>query len=360
VSDHHRPQRDARGQRTADRPLQNPVAPVRRGLVLGAGGVLGFAWMVGALQALQDEEGFDPLDAEVVVGTSSGSILAALLACGVGVDALRRHQQGIPLPADPAIDWNYDADSGGALPPWPGVGVGSRDLLCRVARNPRRLPPLAVLSALAPPGRGTLDPVGRMITAVAAIGGLTERWPSRPQTWIVAMDYSAGDRVAFGRDGAPPAALPDAVMASCSIPGWYAPVALDGHRYVDGGACSPASLDLLAGHGLDEVWVLAPTVSFAYDRPRSPVARLERRVRRSFSRRLLIEAAAVRETGTAVTVLAPGPEDLQSIGGNMMNPRRRTAVLETSLRTSASALRRRVDAAPGTPRHVASAGTTAS
>jgi NTE family protein len=40
-----------------------------------------------------------------------------------------------------------------------------------------------------------------------------------------------------------------------------------------------------------------------------------------------------------VTVLAPGPEDLAEIGANMMDPSRRLAVLETSLRTSARALR---------------------
>ena len=315
----------------------------RRGLVLGAGGVLGFAWMVGALRALEDQEGFDSRDVDVCAGTSSGAILAALLGLGVGVDAILRHQQGIPLPGDPRIEWDYDSDVGGALPPRPGLRPGSRGLLLRVARHPRQLPPLVAVSAMLPRGRRPLQAVGRMIDAVAELSGQRAggpAWPTGRQTWIMTMDYDGGRRVAFGRPGAPPARLADAVMASCAIPGWYAPIEIGGRRYVDGGTCSPASVDLLAGAGLDEAWVLAPMVSFAVDRPRSAVARVERQFRRASTRRVLREATRLRAAGTAVTVLGPGPADLNVMGANLMDPRRRVAVLHTSLRSSAEALRR--------------------
>lgn len=312
---------------------------VRRGLVLGAGGVLGFTWTIAALRALQDEEGFDARDVEVCVGTSAGSVLAALLGCGVGVDVALRHQHGIPLPADPDISWDYDRDSGGALPPRPGFAVGSPELLLNVARRPWSVPPLAALSAALPRGRGSLGPLHSMIRRMSAPldeGG----WPSQPRTWIVAMDYGAGTRTAFGRDGAPVASLADAVAASCAIPGWYAPLPIGGRRYVDGGTLSPTSIDLLTGLGLDEVYVLAPMVSFSYDRPRSPMARAERSWRRVVTRRVLAEAAGLRASGTAVTILGPGREDLQAIGANLMDPRRRQAVLATAVRSSAAALRR--------------------
>jgi NTE family protein len=321
---------------------------VRRGVVLGAGGVLGLTWMTAALTALQDEEGFDARDAEVCIGTSAGSVLAALLGCGVGVDVTLRHQQGVPLPADPDISWDYDRDSGGAVPPRPGLGVGSPGLLLEAARHPRRVPPMAAFSAALPRGRGTLRPLHRMLEVVSApLDG--DGWPSMPRTWIVAMDYGSGSRTAFGRVGAPPATLADAVTASCAIPGWYAPVVINGRPYVDGGTLSPTSLDLLAGAGLDEVYVLAPMVSFAYDRPRSPMARAERQWRRVVSRRVLTDADALRRSGTAVTVLGPGREDLDAIGANLMDPRRRQRVLATALRTSAAALARGgSDAAPRT------------
>ena len=312
---------------------------VRRGLVLGAGGVLGLTWMIAALRALEAEEGFDARDVEICIGTSAGSVLAALLGCGIGVDVALRHQQGIPAPADPDISWDYDRDSGGAVPPRPGFGIGSPRLLFEAARHPRRVPPMAAFSAALPRGRGTLLPQHRMVEVVSEPlpdGG----WPVGPSTWIAAMDYAAGTRTVFGRDGAPAATLADAVTASCAIPGWYAPVVIDGRPYVDGGTLSPTSLDLLDCAGLDEVYVLAPMASFAYDRPRAAMARAERRWRRLVSRRVLADAELLRASGTAVTLLGPGPEDLQAIGANLMDPRRRQAVLATALRTSTEALRR--------------------
>jgi NTE family protein len=314
------------------------AAQPRRALVLGGGGVLGAAWMTGALAAVRDAYGWDPATAEVLVGTSAGAVLSALLACGVTVETLVNHQRGVPAPGDPQIDFNPDSASGGPLPPRPKFGIGSKALLASALRNPRRMPPLAVLSGLAPHGRGQLDAVATLISAAAELSGASGDWPAEPATWIVAMDYETGRRVPFGRAGAPPASLADAVTASCAIPGWYAPVTIGGRRYVDGGALSPTSLDLLAGRGLDEIVVLAPMVSFEYDEPASLVGRVERRFRRAMTRRVLHEAAKVRRQGTAVTILGPGREDLEAIGVNLMDPRRRLRVLDIALRTSARAL----------------------
>lgn len=312
---------------------------VRRGLVLGGGGVLGASWMIGALAALQDAYGWDPREAEVLVGTSAGSVLSGLLGCGITVDTLVNHQRGIPAPGDPGVDFDPDNASGGPLPPRPKMGIGSTSLLAQAVRHPRRLPPLAILSGLAPQGRGQLDAVGALIEAAVEAAESGDGWAPHDATWIVTMDYDTGRRVPFGRAGAPPALLRDAVMASCAIPGWYAPVTIDGRRYVDGGTCSPTSLDLLAGRGLDEVVVLAPMVSFEMDEPASLVGRVERRFRRAMTKRVLREAAKVRRHGTAVTILGPGREDLETIGVNLMDPRRRLRVLDTSLRTSAAALK---------------------
>jgi NTE family protein len=262
-------------------------------------------------------------------------VLAGLLGSGLTVSHLLDHQRGIPLPHELEDDWVYDSATGGARPPRPAIGVGSPALLRRSVTNLRRLPPLAVLAALTPTGKGNLAEVGRMMAAVAHDTG----WVSRDGVWVVAMDYDTGRRVAFGRDGSPSAALADAVMASCAIPGWYAPVAIDGRRYVDGGTLSPTSIDLVAREDLDEVYVLAPMASFVSDRPRNVTARLERQLRRRLTRRMLAEAQKVSRRGAAVTVLTPGPEDLEEMGANLMDPSRRLTVLETSLRTSAHALR---------------------
>jgi NTE family protein len=310
-----------------------PSTP-RRGIVLGGGGVLGAAWMIGALSALRDTWQWEPHDADVLVGTSAGAVLAALLGCGVTADTLADNQRGIAAPGDPALEFDPDSASGASLPGLPRLRIGSPALLAAAVRHPRRLPPLAVFAGLAPHGRGSLEPVRALIDAANPRGG----WAPHPATWLVTMDYEAGRRVAFGRPGAPAASLSDAVVASCAIPGWYAPAVIGGRRYVDGGTCSPTSLDLVARESLDEVVVLAPMVSFDMDDPQTLVGRVERRFRRAMTKRVLHEAAKVRRNGATVTVLGPGREDLEAIGVNLMDARRRRTVFETSLRTSAHAL----------------------
>lgn len=198
----------------------------RRGLVLGAGGVLGASWTIGALQAVAEVEGFDPRDADVIVGTSAGSVLAALLGSGLSVPDLLAHQHGAALPFEDGFGAAYDPSATPAYPSRPRLGPGSPALLRRSVTHPRQLPPLAVLAALTPAGTGTLAEVGRMVASVAVADG----WLERDGVWVVAMDYDSGRRVAFGRDGAPQARLDEAVMASCAIPGWYAPVAIGGRR----------------------------------------------------------------------------------------------------------------------------------
>jgi NTE family protein len=74
------------------------------------------------------------------------------------------------------------------------------------------------------------------------------------------------------------------------------------------------------------------------DRPRKPHEHLERRLRGLITLALLREARMLRSLGIRVTLLTPGPEDVAAMGVNLMDPRRRMAVLETSLRSSAAAL----------------------
>jgi NTE family protein len=307
----------------------------RTGIVLGAGGVLGAAWMTGALSALQDELGVDARAAQVIQGTSAGSVLAAMLGAGLAVDVLRDHQRGIPLPGDLHIPWDHDTSTGGPTPARPRLGLGSPGLLRRVGR--RELPPRTAIWAVLPPGRGSLQPLRDVVDSVVGAG----RWAPREGVRTVAMDYATGDRAVFGTPEAPATSLGEAVMASCSIPGWYAPVEIAGRAYIDGGARSGTSVDLLAGAGLDEVYVLAPMASFALDRPVGVWTRLERRWRRYVTTRLMREVAVAERAGASVTVLCPGPEDLVAMGANLMDPARRRRVLETSLRTSARELHAR-------------------
>jgi NTE family protein len=290
---------------------------------------------MGALSALCEARGFEGSEVEVIVGTSAGAVLGSFIARGVSNEVLARHQRGAGAASDPHIE--YDYEDARSLPQSPRWGtVGSPRLLAEAARHPRSVPAAVALSAMLPEGRGSLEPIGSLVRGRA---GEEPSWPCSPQLWIPATDFETGRRIVFGAPGAPEATVSEAVMASCAIPAWYRPMTINGRRYIDGGTCSATSADLLARLELDEVYVLAPMASFELDCPVSPLARIERQLRRATTRRLQREAAKLRAVGTSVTMLAPGPEDLAVIGANMMDSRKRMEVFETALKTSESALR---------------------
>ena len=160
----------------------------RRGLVLGAGGVLGAAWTTGALAAVQEHLGWDPREAEVIVGTSAGSVLAASLGCGLGVQELLGHQRG---ETGTGIEYDHETGAGGARPPVPRLLPGSPRGMVRTALHPLRMTPMMALSTALPTGRGSLAPVGDLVDAVVPYG----QWAPHPATWVVAMDYDDDGRL---------------------------------------------------------------------------------------------------------------------------------------------------------------------
>ena len=306
----------------------------RIALVLGAGGVLGAAWMTGALACLADRLPCPPGDVDLVVGTSAGSVLAAALRCRAPFEEIAAWQRGQAtglLTESVAL-----AAQDGPLPPLPRMRFGSVPLARAALLTPHRVPPWVAASAWLPYGRARHTALRSLIT------GLRQRdagsgWVDRA-TWISAVDYDTGQRVLFGRDGAPPAALPEAVVASCSIPGWYEPAVIGGRRYVDGGVRSMTSLDALGSIDVEEVYVLAPLASTETDHPLQPHLRMERGLRQVLTHVVIRQAKALAARGKQVTVLTPGPRDLAAMGINPMDPRRRQAVLDLSYRTSAEAL----------------------
>jgi hypothetical protein len=90
----------------------------------------------------------------------------------------------------------------------------------------------------------------------------------------------------------------------------------------------------MAGLDLDEVYVLAPAVTFDPDTPTRAMTRLERRWRSRVTRRALRELAQVHRGGAQVTLLGPSSTDLEVMGHNVMQAQRRMEVLQTSLQTS--------------------------
>jgi len=143
--------------------------PRRIGLVLAAGGVLGAAWTTGALEVLQSELSVDLAEADVIVGTSAGSVLAAGLRCGLTIADLAAIQRS-ECPTR-ALSLAGPDLCGGLFPPLPQFRLGSPQLLLTAARAPRRVHPWVVASACLPLGRGNHDALEaalrQMIAALA-------------------------------------------------------------------------------------------------------------------------------------------------------------------------------------------------
>lgn len=286
----------------------------RRGLVIGCGGTLGAAWTVAALKALQERLDWDPREADLLAGTSAGAELVTMLGSGVSVDEIHRMQLGTTT--HPALI-DHLSDAPGRFPPIPRPALGS----LRLATTGLSL---RAASGLLPVGRGDAAWLDRLATRLSP----GRDWVPHPATWLIAMDYGNGHRVAFGSPGAPRATISQALRASWGIPGWFPPVEIAGNRYVDGGVASTASVDLVAGAGLDEVVVLAPMASTG----RIPGAGLdfvERLALRGWmSSGLDAEVATLEQSGARVIRIDATADDLAVMGPNFMDPSRRIATLE--------------------------------
>jgi NTE family protein len=310
----------------------------RIGLVLGAGGVVGHAYHAGVLDGLCDVTGWDARDAEVIVGTSAGSAVGALLRAGFSPRDVAARATGEPLSPQGA---GLVARAGmGERPAQLPTGPTRRRGLPRMAS-----PSLLVRAALRPfwmnrPGvmlAGAL-PTGAVPTELFAAGFrllFGSDWPRR-DLWLAAVRLRDGRRIVFGRDGAPAAHVADAVAASCAIPSFFEPVTISGEAYVDGGAHSPTNADLLAGRDLDLVIASSP-MSVAGNRLRPSLDLPARSMCRFYLGR---EAAGIRRRGVPVLAFQPTGDDLAVMGMNAMDPTRRAPVTEQARRSARKKLER--------------------
>ncbi|HEX9098374.1 MAG TPA: patatin-like phospholipase family protein [Candidatus Dormibacteraeota bacterium] len=305
----------------------------RVGIVLGAGGVLGGAWMAGALVALMRITGWDPSEADCLVGTSAGAVFAALLAAGVSPSRL--------LPSGPTdASWILNEltlestyRSGRWLPHAP---MGSwRLALAGVLQSPSPWSMLQTLSGIAPTGRVSPDPIARTVRQIVAHG-----WAAHPHCRIVATDYASGKRVVFGDAGAPDASLAEAVSASCAIPGFFEPVAINGRRYVDGGLHSLCNLDLLDAADLDVVICFSALTSHLGEVPAAPLQRAFHTLFGLAVEQLDRQVRALTDRGVDVVVVEPTVKDKAAMGVNLMDARRWGVVLEIALSSVARELQR--------------------
>ncbi|MDQ2726726.1 MAG: patatin-like phospholipase family protein [Actinomycetota bacterium] len=299
----------------------------RIGLVLGAGGSVGLAYHGGVLAAIEEATGWDPRTAEVIVGTSAGSLTAAMLRRGLPATDLTAISEGRALSAE-------------------GAAIRQRGALHNPRARTRALFGYRPFADLAAVRHGLLHPwsmnpaslvaaflpAGVVPTEALSVGldsAYEGRWSDRPM-WICSVRLGDGRRVVFGREGAPPATVGQAVAASCAIPSYFRPVLIAGDRYVDGGVRSMVNLSLVADLGLDMIIVSSP-MSWA---SRWPGIGVDIAVRQLARQQLAREVRHVRRRGSEVTAFQPTRRMSVAMGPNAMDARRRTLVSREAYRST--------------------------
>jgi NTE family protein len=251
-----------------------------RALVLGGGGVAGIAWEIGLLAGLADA-GLDVRDADLVVGTSAGSVVGTLLRTGPDLAELEARQLA-PAPGEPSPRFDAAAMMTRIAEALTGV-TGDQEARARV-------------------GALALDtPTVREAERRAVIGGRigVPGWPAR-RLLVTAVDAADGSFAAF--EAGSGVALVDAVAASCAVPLVWPPITIGGRRYIDGGMRSVTNADLATG--CDRVLVVAPFVP-----PDSPLGPT-----------LDQEVAGLRDGGARVEVVLADDAALQAFGTNPLDP----------------------------------------
>ncbi|MCG6493746.1 patatin-like phospholipase family protein [Kitasatospora sp. A2-31] len=193
-----------------------------RALALGAGGPVGAAWMAGLACGLR-RVGLDLGEADLIVGTSTGAIVGAVLATG-------QDPSRLATPVRP----------GGTPPQVDGRRLGEAfAVLGDAASNPAEARRRVGRIALA----AETGPEQAHVTRMRELAG-ADQWPDR-RLLITATDAETGEQEVFERGSGAP--LPSAVAASTAFPGIYPPITVNGRRYMDGSLRSATNAGLAAG-----------------------------------------------------------------------------------------------------------------
>ncbi|MCD0450547.1 patatin-like phospholipase family protein [Actinocorallia sp. API 0066] len=221
-----------------------------RALVLAGGGVAGIGWEAGLVTGLR-EAGVDLGTADLIVGTSAGSVVGTMIA----QDADLAEQVAGAAAAEAEAAHAADVDMAKVMEAFT-LMYGETGLSPREAR--RKIGELALTVT----GDGArLAMIGQRLPS--------HDWPDRDLR-ITAVDTADGElHVWTGGSGTP---LPLAVASSCAVPAVFPPVEIAGRRYMDGGVRSISNADLAAGH--DKIVIIEPMAHM------TPRAVLDREVAR--------------------------------------------------------------------------------
>ena len=274
------------------------------------------AYHAGVLRALENIGGYAPSSADLIIGTSAGSIVGSYLRTGFGVDDMWELAMG----THPTLAEEGRSGLQTRAEVWAPMFRSPFDLYRRVLgssyvllRSAVRLPTPrlpALLEELFPAGMFSMEEGRRRLREE-----LPDEWPEQP-LWLCAVDITTGRRVVLGRHGPPRAPLSEAVLASCAIPGVYRPVRIGRRTLVDGGVHSTSNLDLAVREGCQ---LIIGSIPMAFD-PSDPPDRCHQLVRRIPARALAGETAYARRKGARVLLFRPTRAELRVHGLDALRP----------------------------------------
>ncbi|MGE2731461.1 patatin-like phospholipase family protein [Mycolicibacterium vaccae] len=218
------------------------MTDAKRALVLAGGGLAGIAWETGVLLGIRDEApqaAAALLDADVLVGTSAGSTVAAQISSGVPLDELFERQL---------------SEEHGAHEINPGTSIETIiDLFLDAAQTPgaTKEQKLQKIGAVAAGADTVAEDVRRTVIAHRLP---SHEWPSRTLR-VTGIDIATGELVVF--DNTSGVGLVDAVAASCAVPGVWPPVTIGSRRFMDGGVGS--TVNMSAAHDCASAVALVPS-----------------------------------------------------------------------------------------------------
>lgn len=287
-------------------------------LVLGGGGILGEAWMSALLAGFDESARFDACSCDSYIGTSAGSIVAALLSSGIapGSRLGRMPEQPAMTESSHAVGPALGAKATHAAASLGAVATGGLAWLALRSSEPAGRLARRVTLGHVPEGRRSLAALGRELSGIC--------WDGRLR--VCAVGIESGSRVIFDGSGEPDATVSQSVEASCAIPGVFRPVVLGGARFVDGGVWSPTNMDVAEVERETRVLCLNPTGSSG-----SSAASAYRAIAVASRGVASIEAAALRRKRAKVRVISPDRSSVEAIGGRLMNPTNRAAVITAGL-----------------------------
>jgi NTE family protein len=273
----------------------------KRALVLGSGGTIGIAWQAGLLAGLA-EAGVDLADADFIVGTSAGSLVGAQIAMGKEPVALAESILSVNLPTSgswPEPDFTefiYKMAEAGSRK------GRARDVRAEIGKWALESPTISEEMFVAL--------VSYLFNEVG-----DDEWPQRNYA-CTAVDALSGEFVVWNKRTSADIKL--AVASSCSVPGMFPPITINGRRYMDGGTRSATNADLAKGY--DTVIVVA--VSGAAG---------DLKMVEQFRKRLNKELATLRESGTKVALILPDDASIEAFGTNLMDPSRSADAAQAGL-----------------------------